>query len=61
MNLTLRQFVQALPFWLLQMVWVLLLAGALAAAAYLFWYLADRNERGRRAVRGFEPDQNRRK
>lgn len=61
MNLpTLRQILQSLPFWLIQMGWILLLVGALAAAAYLFWYLADRNERGRKALRGFAPDQNRR-
>ena len=58
---TLRQFLQTLPLWLLQTVWILLIVSALAATAYLFWYLADRNERGRKAVRGFNADQNRRK
>jgi type II secretory pathway component PulF len=59
MNLpTFRQFLQALPFWFVQTVWILLLVAAVAAAAYALWYVADRDERGRKAVRGFKPDQN---
>ena len=60
MNLPmLRQFLQALPFWFVLTVWILLVAAATAATLYLFWYIADRNDRGRTAVRGFSLDQDR--